>query len=230
MTSAQTTTFKFINRGQPWTIVLIPGWGSDHRIFEALDLEYNYLIVINFVPESFQENLIAALKEHDLNKVSLLGWSLGGFVACEFSAKYDTCVDELILISIRKKYEPVKLKQIKEYLNQNKKGYLHQFYNQCFHDSKLRSYFKKNYAKEYYNDFQLDVLINGIDYLSKAEIKTESLKKIKKIKIIHGEFDSIAPLDEAKKIKDSLEQAEFIVVDGAGHMPFLRKDFSKYIK
>jgi len=73
-------------------------------------------------------------------------------------------------------------------------------------------------------------LIDGIDYLSKAEIKAEFLSKLEKIKIIHGEFDNIAPLAEAKKLSDRLSQAEFIVVNGMGHVPFLKQGFSKYIK
>ena len=225
MISAQTTTFKFVDRGWPSAIVLIPGWASDYRIFERLDLKYNYLIPVDFSLCTFEEKLLLALKEHCLEKISLFGWSLGGFLAYEFSSKYSSCVYELILVSIRQKYKKEELDQIKKYLRESKKGYLHRFYSQCFYNSEHRNYFKRNFAKKYYEEMELNCLINGLDYLSKAEIEIKSLKKIEKIKIVHGEFDKIVPLEEAKELKDKLPQAKFIVVEGTGHMPFLKEDF-----
>ena len=230
MISAQTTKFKFINRGYSATLVLLPGWASDHRIFETLDFAYNYIIPVNFVPTAFKENLLRTLQENSLSKVSILGWSLGGFAACEFSAEYSSHIEELILVGIKQKYKQVDLELIKRYLNKNKKAYLNRFYVQCFHDSKYLDYFKENFAKKYHEDFMLDVLLKGLDYLGTTEIKAGSLKMIKKIKIIHGEFDNIASLEEAKMVKDGLPQAEFIVVKGMGHMPFLNPDFRKHIK
>jgi len=230
MISVQTTAFNLVDRGRSSTLVLIPGWASDHRIFEALDLEYNYLMPVNFIPGIFNESLLSELKRRNLTKVSLLGWSLGGFAASEFASEHSSYIEELILVSIRQKYNRLDLEQIKKYLNQNKKGYLQGFYSQCFHDLKYRDYFKQEFAEKYYKDLELDALIDGIDYLSKAEIKAEFLSKLEKIKIIHGEFDNIAPLAEAKKLSDRLSQAEFIVVNGMGHVPFLKQGFSKYIK
>ena len=230
MISAQTTTFKFIDRGYHVTLVLLPGWASDYRVFETMDLAYNYIIPVNFVPTVFKDELLKTLKKHDLIKVSMLGWSMGGFAASEFCEKYSVYVEELILIGIKPKYEPTGLQLIKRYLNKNKKGYLSRFYSQCFHDLKYRDHFKNNIALQYYEDFDLETLIKGLDYLLGSEIKIEYLKTVGKIKIIHGEFDNIAPLKEAKKIGDDLSQAKFIVVKEMGHLPFLKEDFGEYIK
>ncbi len=230
MISAQSTTFKFLDRGEDLSIVLIPGWASDYRIFERLDLKFNYLIPLDFSPFTFEQGLLLAYREYSLDKVSLFGWSLGGFLACEFSAKYSSYVDELILVSIREKYNQEELDETRNYLRENKKGYLYKFYSQCFYDDECRDYFKTNFIKKYCKDMQLDSLIGGIDYLAKTKISTEGLEAIEKIKIVHGEFDGIAPLAEAKRLKARLPRAKFIVVKDSGHMPFLKKSFSRYIR
>ncbi len=230
MIFVQSAAFKFLDRKEDSSIVLIPGWASDYRIFERIDLKFNYLIPLDFSPFTFEKKLLLALDEYRLDKVSLFGWSLGGFLASEFSSKYPSYIDELILVSIRKKYNKEKINEIKNYLNENKKSYLYKFYSQCFHNNEFWDYFKKAFLKRYYEQMKTDFLINTIDYLAKAEIRTENLTGIKNIKIVHGEFDKIAPLEEAKKIKDKLPQAKFIVIEGVGHIPFWKGDFYKYIR
>ena len=83
--------------------------------------------------------------------------------------------------------------------------------------------------KSYLDDFKLQFLLSGLDYLEKAALNPESLKNLAKIKIIQGQNDEIAPLSEAKAIKGVLAQAEFISVKGAGHAVFLEEDIAKYI-
>lgn len=230
MISPQPTTFKYVDRGERSSIVLIPGWASDYRIFQSLDLKFNYLLPLNFSPFTFEKGLLSVLKKYSLDKISLFGWSLGGFLACEFSARYSSYVDELILVSIRNKYTREELEEINRSLEKSRKGCLYKFYSRCFHKNEHRDYFKRNFRKKYCEEMELGSLMSGLDYLSKTEIRTESLEKLEKITIVHGEFDKIAPLQEANNIKDNLPKAKFIVVQDTGHMPFLKEDFSHYIR
>lgn len=230
MMSARVSTFKFIDKGCRSTIVLVPGWASDYRVFDNLELDFNYLVVVDFLPDFFKKELVSSLKLHGLSRVSLIGWSLGGFAACEFSSEYSSYVEKLFLVSVRQKYEKAEIELIKERVRKNRKGYLRRFYSQCFHDPFLREYFEKEFAKRYYRDLNQECLIKGLDYLAKEAVRTEGLENLENVKIVHGEFDNIAPLEEARNIADGLPRADFIVVKGAGHMPFLRKDFPEYIK
>ena len=201
------TSFKYIDRKKTGAIALVPGWATDSRVFESLDLEFNYLLPLEFSPHTFETLFLKALKENNAAKVVLLGWSLGGFVAAAFASKYPGLVDELILIGIRKKYDPGKLAEIRNMLKRNKKAYLKRFYAQCWTDA--RSY-----------DPELDHLLEGLDYLADAEIRPEDLRGVKKIKIMHGAEDTIAPIEEAKEIADSLPNAEFVRVGGKKHAAF----------
>ena len=110
----QLSEFKFFQRGFKDTLALIPGWATDYRIFSNLDLNYNYLLPIKFHPADFKKELSRSLEELHINKVSLFGWSSGGFLATDFALGYASKVGELILVSIRKRFIPDSLKKIKQ--------------------------------------------------------------------------------------------------------------------
>jgi pimeloyl-[acyl-carrier protein] methyl ester esterase len=190
------------------TIVLIPGWATDCRIFKAVESSKIF-------------------KEKPADKISLLGWSLGGFMAAEFASKHPDTIDELILVSIRTKYDPAGLADIKQLLMKDKKAYLYKFYLESFskEDKEGLAWFKKNLLKSYLQDTKTEDLIRGLDYLSQASIDPERLRQVEKIRIFHGTEDTIAPLGEAEEIGLRLPQAEFIKITGAGHCPFLNRDF-----
>jgi pimeloyl-ACP methyl ester carboxylesterase len=221
--------FKYVDRGYKDSIVLVPGWASDYRIFTTLDLRFNYLVPLDFSPFTFEEDLLVALKKNDIAKISIIGWSLGGFVAQEFALKYADLIDELILVSIRKRYEVESLKDIKRHLVRSKKGYLYKFYTQCFSKKDRMHYFRENLLRVYCEELDLDYLLKTLDYLENAEIKPQLLDNIKRITIIHGEYDRIAPVQEAIDIKDKIPHARFICIKDAGHIPFLEEDFKGVI-
>ena len=225
----QGISFKYLDRGSNKTIALIPGWATDYRIFDSLNLEFNYLLPFNFSPFAFEDNLLNALKERRIDKVSLLGWSLGGFLAAEFAAKYPNLVEELVLISIRKKYKKKDIAGIKELLKKSKRGYLYKFYTQCFSGRKSLSWFKKNLLKTYCEEFDLEYLLGTLDYLGKAKINTQGLAGVERIKIIHGESDRIAPINEGREVQEAITGAELITIENSGHIPFLEVDLNKYI-
>ncbi len=80
----------------------------------------------------------------------------------------------------------------------------------------------KNYLKE----LAIDELVAGLDYLSRAELKTETLKKVK-VRFIHGTDDRIAPLKEILDLKEETGAMDLFTIKGAGHLPFLRNDFKE---
>lgn len=220
---------KLIEKGFRENLVLIPGWASDCRIFEGLDLDYNYLTLSGFSPFDFAAELKSHLDERGIEKVSLFGWSMGGFLACDFAAGNPDRVDELILLGVREKFERDYLQETAEKIKKNKRAWLYKFYLGCFseRDYEGRNYFKKELLKPYVDGMGLEELINGLGYLSKAKINTEALAKIKKIKVFHGALDTVAPIEESRKVSSCLSQAEFISLPDLGHIVFLNKQFRK---
>ena len=65
--------------------------------------------------------------------------------------------------------------------------------------------------------------------MEKAEINTQGLSGIERIKIIHGERDQIAPIDEAREVQENIAGSQLITIKDCGHIPFLEEDLGKYI-
>jgi pimeloyl-ACP methyl ester carboxylesterase len=224
---SERSRFRLVRRGFKDAIVLVPGWAADYRIFDTLDLNYNYLLPVDFNPAYFEDCLLEFLDAASLSRVSLFGWSQGGFLASDFASQYPEKIDELILLGIRKRYDQRALEEIKLKLTRNKRVFLYKFYLNCFSsgDNEGRAWFKIRLLKKYLDNMSAEQLIDGLDYLSRARIKTEDLSGIKKIRIFHGTEDRIAPFQEAMEIKSCLPAAEFIRIEGAGHILFLNPDF-----
>ncbi len=220
--------FKYIDRGYKNTLVLIPGWATDHRIFELLDLKYNYILPLSFSPFNFCSRLREELKEAGIEKVSILGYSLGGFIAVEFARKYPDLADELILVSIREKYGKKDISQVRSMVSESKEAFLYKFYSQCIPDKEQFKLFKQNLLKYYFYKLTPHHLEEALNYLEASSIEPACMEKVKRVRIMHGEHDEIAPLTEALSIKNRLETAEFILLKDTGHLPFLKKDFNEY--
>lgn len=201
-------------------LVLIPGWATDHRIFSNLDLEYNYLVPPELPFLSFADGLAQWLRANEIEKVSLFGLSLGGFLAGDFCSKYPQSAEKVYLAGIRRQYPKQDLDRIRVFLKRNKSAYLGSFYRECFPNHKDWQNFRNTLLESYLNKFSLEYLLPGLDYLEVSRLKPEAFKDIKKIEIYHGQNDKIAPIQEAAAIAKNLAQAEFISLKNKGHIPF----------
>ncbi|MBU0895916.1 MAG: alpha/beta hydrolase [Candidatus Omnitrophica bacterium] len=220
--------FKLISTpGAKDTMLLIPGWATDYRIFNNLNIKYNYLLPVEFSPFMFSEDLLAAMKENGIKKISILGWSMGGFIACDIVSKYRDCVDEVIFVGVRRRYEKANNEKIKILLNKDRKAFLYKFYNDCISaDSEAYKWFRAHLLKDYLESMPLDYLLGELDYLSEHQIEPKYLEGLKVI-FVHGRKDRIAPIEEAMALKEALPQARFISIEGAGHIPFFTQEFNR---
>lgn len=208
---------------------MIPGWATDYRVFGCLDIPYNYLLPVSFSPFSFARELREALDKRPLDKVSLLGWSMGGFLAADFCAQYPGRVNELILLGMREKYKPEALREINIKLVKNKKAWLYKFYQGLFTRKEVTKFrwFKEKLLKDYTGSIGLEDLALGLEYLSRVELDARALSGIKKIRVFHGQEDSVVPLAEAEGFGSCLPQAEFIRLPCAGHACFFSPAFKE---
>lgn len=219
--------FKFDCRGFQRSLVLLPGWASDQRIFTGLNLDYNYLKAESFNPFNFKEALLDELDALGIEKVSLFGWSQGGFAAAEFAGQYPQRVDELILVGVKSMYDKQILKALEIKLKKNTKAYLYKFYLECFsqEDKASLAWFRKHLLRDYVNDFTFDELKLGLDYLSTVVLNSGSFPETGKIRFFHGDKDKICGFNEALKLGVDFPRAEFSCILGSGHLVFLHPRF-----
>lgn len=221
--------FKLLDRGFKDTLALIPGWATDYRIFMNLELNYNYLLPINFHLFKFGKELLESLNKKRIDKISLFGWSMGGFLAAEFALRNPNRINELILLSICRRFKRDMLEEVKLKLKENAKSYLYKFYAEWFSPWEKESslWFKKHLLSNYIRQLQLKDLLLGLDYLMHAQINPKLLKTFQKIKVFHGEEDKVVPFEETLRIKSFLSCAEFVPLAQTGHAPFLKPNFKE---
>lgn len=176
-----------------------------------------------FHPFDFQEKLLQIIQAQKISKISLVGFSLGGFIAADFAAKYPDLVDDVCLVGIRKQYPRKNLDMVAGLLRKNKTIFLHGFYRQCFYEKKAWEWFKQNLLKDYCQNFDEEYLLQGLLCLEQAYIDVEKLQIVKNVRILHGQHDKIAPLSEAREIAGQLPQSTFVRFETAGHFIPLEK-------
>ena len=216
---------KFIKRGFKDDLVLIPGWATDHRIFQMLELDYNYFLVSAFSPFSFREDLSQYLKSNSIVRISLLGWSMGAYLAADFAVTNPNKVEHLILMGVKQRYENLAMDEIKSKLKENKVAWLYKFYLDSFSrkDPEGLKWFRKTLLKDYLKEQGLTQLFSGLDYLSQARFDMDSLKHIENLMLMHGSDDCIAPVENAVEMKNKLPKAKFFRVENKGHILWTKK-------
>jgi pimeloyl-ACP methyl ester carboxylesterase len=179
-------------------------------------------------PTDRVEQLVGRLKTE---RVSLLGWSMGGFAVCEFASRHPELVDEVVLVGMRRKYDKGELADMRRSLGKNRAACLRRFYRRCFAKEEMARYqwFKGTLLEYYLETLGTDRLVRDLDWLGQAEIRPQALDQIEKILFVQGTDDGIAPIEEAMELVDSTPQARLITFEQTGHLPFLRDDFTRRV-
>ncbi|HAW50659.1 TPA: hypothetical protein DCX16_06900 [bacterium] len=190
------------------SILFLPGWGLDKRIFQCIDPDIN--------------------REDFKIPVTIIGHSFGGFLGYRFSLLYPWLVDRLILIGVRIMYKKKEIDTMRRNLIKNKEITLYSFYKSSFYNEDEFLIFKKNFLLHYLKK-EKEKLLLQLDLLEKMKIEPCDLKKIDDVILIHGKEDKIAPAVEAINLAKKANKRLFLL-DNIGHVPFLNKGFLEWIK
>jgi proline iminopeptidase len=222
---------RFVNKRAANHLVIVPGWAFDHRIFAGLDLPFNYHVFCGPSISSLADDVKELVSRLPAEKISLLGWSKGGFAVCEFAGRNPELVDELFLVGVRRRYDKEELEGMGANLKKNRTACLKRFYRQCFAKEEMERYqwFKNTLLTDYLETMPMQQLARELDWLGQVEIHPEDLKGIETVKFIHGTADTIAPVEQTRALADSLPQSELITFEQTGHAPFLRDDFKRRV-
>ncbi len=221
--------FKFVDRQKDKDLAIIPGWAFDYRIFDALDLPYNYFFYNHESVANFEGAFKNLLEEKGIKKMSVMGWSQGAFAAYDFACKNPGVLDEIILIGLRKKYKKRTLEKIRKYITKYRTTFLQKFYEDCFYRKEKPNYnwFKNTLLESYLKEMTTEKLSVDLEWLSKEEFRPEALKDIESVTIVHGKKDAVALVSEVREISGKLPHAKFVCFEQTGHLPFLREDFTR---
>jgi pimeloyl-ACP methyl ester carboxylesterase len=225
-----TEEFHVVGGGGDPTMVLLPGWATDGRIFEGALPGVTAVTTGPLRPEGFPRRLAAYLDRTVRGAVTVVGWSLGGFLAAEFAREYPDRVRRAVLVGIRREYPEEDVKAVLGSLLADPGGCLSGFYAQCFYPSQIPAYrrFRSGLQAAYLREMDGGALREGLSYLAKARLSGETLPACP-VAIVHGEKDVVAPFAEAERLARECGNASFHPLPGAAHAAFLADGFRALI-
>lgn len=193
-----------------------------HGASEAPSKEEDYTI------EIFRDDLFALLEKIGVDRCSLIGHSLGGFVALQFALDHPGFVSGLVLVDTSSgDFERVpgyeRLRQQLDYLARNEGLEAAFEYDAANNPVRIERFQRHPERREVARQKVLNTSVDGYIYAARAIGKwrpvTSRLGEISVPTVIFwGEED--APFQRASQtLKDSIRGSELVVVPGAGHSP-----------
>ena len=204
--------------------VFLPGWGFGGQVLGLIKPLPHWIFPKTMLdPNTLVQDLVDLLAEEEIDRIRIIGWSMGARLALDFAGSHPEKVDSLVLVSLRHHWPREETEQLGREFADDPAAFLKTFYRKCFLGDKS-SYreFTRQVEPHFLNLLDETVigrLQSGLDYLSKGECK--AIPGIP-TKLIHGRQDWIAPVSEIARLQD----ASLEIVESGGHLPLLAGDCS----
>jgi len=233
---------EIIGQGQP--LVMMHGWGMHSGVWQPLikRLSKDYMLYLVDLPgmggsrpiEPYHLHAMADEVAEVIPGVSdVLGWSLGGLVAQRIALNQPDRIRRLILVSATPKFvstpdwqagvDPANFSAFAESVNHDYKATILQFLTlQCMQADDRRSTIKQLRAS-----FELKptptqtTLQRALRVLLEADLRAEIPNIRKPTLLIHGDRDTLAPVQAAHWMMQHLPMGYLRVMAGSAHAPFL---------
>ncbi len=223
MITYKNSSVNYITLGEgDETILYLHGWGGNINSFKYLTQSFNAKqILVDFPPFGESEEpkspytifdyaqiVYEILQKENVKKLNIICHSFGARVAIVLLAKYDVCVEKLVItggagIKPKKKKKKIfrKIKyKIKKIFNKN--------YIAGSSDYKILSPVMK---KTFSNIVSLDLS----DYAK--QIKSKTL-------LIYGNLDKETPIYIAKKLNKYIKNSKLIIYKNYGHFAYIENN------
>ncbi|MBL0385701.1 alpha/beta fold hydrolase [Tumebacillus sp. ITR2] len=222
------------------TLVFLHGYPLNHTMWnpqrEALQSKYNVITPDfagfgntpareNLSMESYADDLAAQLDEQGLEKITLIGFSMGGYVAFAFLRKYPEKVQALVLVDTQAKTDTLESREnrLKQVTIVQERGVA------PIRDTMLDKLFS-NHTKQHHPEIVriVDEMImtatpegvqTALQAMANRPDMVEFLPSIRIPTLVFvGEDDVITPLDAAKLMADRIPNAHLHTIPNAGHL------------
>lgn len=233
----RTIAWQMSGSGLP--LVLIHGWGSSAEIFNGLisqlpdchclapDLP-GYGASTATAPvdlAALAEDLLHWCDALGLEKVTLLGWSLGGMIAQELAARFPQRFERLILLATTPRF--VTTPDWPHGLSDSAVRALARDFKRS-PTTTLTNFWSLQFQGESPPPSPLRVevetvtTLGGLELLRRIDLRRHLSAITLPTLVLHGSADVIIPIGAGRFLADSIPQAHFHEFCGCGHAPFYR--------
>jgi pimeloyl-ACP methyl ester carboxylesterase len=246
-TSKEITVFgqkiHYVEAGSGPTVILLHGLGGSTQVWQfnvaALAEKYHVVVpdqigfgksdkpLVNYRIRTYVDFLDQFCKQLGIERASLVGNSMGGWIATAFTAAFPDRVDKLVLVDAAGHAPPKDLDTRSFYgLNPTTREGMKVlvakvFYNKLFlTDAAIDQAITARLAAGdgYTINSITESIIRGEDFLDDA-VKTVKRPTL----IIWGRQDGLVPVSEGEQFNKDIAGSKFVVFDQCGHMPQIEK-------
>ena len=225
-------------RGHGTPMVLLHGYPLDHHLWDEVAplLEDTFDLILpdlrgfggSSAVDSFyaMEDIaadIAALLDHlKIEKAAIVGHSMGGYVALAFARLYPERVRGLGLVSSQVLADPPdrkegRYKSAAEVADKGIASVVETMTSKFTSNPELQKFARESMERQ-----QPAAYIGTLKAMAERVDSTPLLSSFHfPVVLIHGDADSLIPVDRAREVKAVLPNAHLVEVRGAGHMPMM---------
>jgi pimeloyl-ACP methyl ester carboxylesterase len=197
----------------------LPGFGESDK---PADIEYTI--------DQFRKFIILFLKEISINdgQTSLIGHSLGGYIASEIAIQNQSQVKQLVLIDssgMLNKATPILEEYLNAAMNPTKDNVRKVFEKMVADPSMVPSQLVDGFIRRINMPNAKHAFKSTLANSTKTQIGLDRLRQIINIPtlILWGSHDNVIPLEHSKFFDDSIINSRLEIIDDAGHAPFAEK-------
>ena len=223
-------------KGSP--LVLLHGYPLDHRLWDDVIplLENQFDIILPdlrgfgesttvdsfYTMEDMASDIAGLLDYLGIQKTAIAGHSMGGYVALAFARLYPERVTGLGLVSSQVLADtPAKredrFKTAAEVAENGPASIVEAMTPKFTNDPRLQEFARSSMELQ-----QPAAYIGTLKAMGERVDSTPLLESINyPVVIVHGDSDSLVPIDRAREVKAALPNAYLVEISGAGHMPMM---------
>lgn len=225
-------------RGGGTPLVLLHGFPLDHHLWEEVaplvEDEFDVILpdlrgfgdstIVDspYGMDDYASDIASLLDHLNIQRAAIVGHSMGGYVALAFARRYPERLSGLGLVSTQVLADPPERKEGRYKsaadVAANGIGSVVEAMTPKFTaDERLQSYARASMERQ-----QPAAYIGALKAMAERVDFTNLLSSFHvPVVVIHGDSDSLIPIDRAREVKEALPQAHLVEIPGAGHMPMM---------
>jgi pimeloyl-ACP methyl ester carboxylesterase len=225
-------------RGKGIPLVLLHGFPLDHHLWDEVapllddtfdviqpDLRGFGSSTMIDAPQSMDDyasDIASLLDQLNIQKAAIAGHSMGGYVALAFARMYPERIRGLGLVSSQvladaPERKEGRYKSAADVGTNGIGGVVEAMVPKFTADQRLQAYARASMERQ-----QPAAYIGALKAMAERADSTPLLSSFRfPVVVIHGDSDSLIPIDRAREVKAALPEAHLVEIPGGGHMPMM---------
>ena len=230
---------RYFEAGQGPAVILLHGLGSVKEVWlpnlSALAAKYHVFAIdqigfghsdkplLDYKIGTWVDSLQAFMQSQNISKASLVGNSLGGWIALDFTVQHPEMVDKLVLVDAAglawNQSGPVIA------LNPSSVPETRALLESLFYNKKIvTDEFVQNVFANHMRNNDGYTIQRTLASFAQAPFEDEKLKSVRaSTLVIWGRQDQLINVDRAEKFHDGIAGSKLVVFDQCGHVPQIEK-------